>query len=78
MHKRKHKPWEERVLPRGKVLMQDPLPVDIVAPPKSKAQFELAKRRLLNDLYGDSIGACRHCGWPMLRGYNCRTCNGEQ
>lgn len=76
MHKRKPRPWDDRALTRGKA--PEPPPVDIVAPPRSAAQYQLAKRRVLNDLYGDSIVPCRHCGWPMLRGYNCRTCNGEQ
>jgi len=80
MQKRKAKPWIDRPLTRGKMVLPpgEKLPVDIVAPPRSEAEYQLAKRRLLNDLYGDSIAVCRHCRWPMLRGYNCRTCNGEQ
>lgn len=37
-------------------------------------EFEVAANRLARD-YCPRIIACRHCSWPVIQGFCCRTCD---
>ena len=60
------------VLPPG-----EHLPVEKLAP-GSTEEYRRLRDALLREYFGKHIEACRHCGRPMIIGYNCRWCRGVQ
>jgi hypothetical protein len=45
------------------------------SPPTSK-QFEERKLEMLTE-WAPQIYTCRHCKWPVMRGYCCNSCGSK-